>query len=115
MSSILEACGSYSNINISFNSYLKYSVKSCHHVLEHLFFLRGKGRNDGLHVASVKIWNAEHILKEHVGVDESRPGEKMDKTLLVVCHAIQPVLNGFVVNRPNRFLPENQQSMYQFL
>ena len=76
-------------------------MESSHHILEHFFLCLSEGGDNWLHCTGLQVWNTEDVLQEHVGVNEARPREQMDETLLVVGHIIKPLLNSLVVDRAN--------------
>lgn len=52
-------------------AYLEDGVKAAHHILEHLLLLHCESRDNGLHLATVKVGYTEQVAEEDVGVDET--------------------------------------------
>ena len=78
--------------------HLKNSLKTFDHVAELLLFFVGEGVDHGLHFAGGQVGHFEDVFHQQVGVDQTRPGEDVNKPLLVEGHLLQPILHLLLFN-----------------
>merc|ERR1712106_76135 len=87
--------------HVLFLGILENGVESVDHVPELLFFLRSQGTiiissDQWFHLTGLQVWHLKGISKA-LAVYEAGPVEQMDKTLTVIDHLVQELLDIIIV------------------